>query len=1163
MSLFLATRFSRRLPALFLVLLAALLALMPGPAALAQGAPSVTGVEVTSDAGDDDTYALGETITVTVTFSEAVDVTGTPQLKIDMDPAEWGTKVVDYASGSGTASLTFDHEVVEPNYSTQGIALLENSLALNGGTVRSSTSGDNAALAHTGLEHDPEHKVNWQLSPGAPWVTEVEVTSDAGDDDTYLLGETITVTVTFSETVNVTGAPQLKIDMDPADWGTKVVDYESGSGTAALTFDHEVVEPNYSTQGIAVLENSLALNGGTIKSASSDTDATLTHTGLDHDPEHKVDWQRSQPNRAPVVDTEAENYALFTREMSVPRGTLVSKPFYQVFSDPDGDELAYSVSISEEYRPLLELLAVGLEYRTPENSHRSPEVFHRVWFHPDADDDWDAIDPALPDPVTVTATLTATDPDGLSVSRDTDFTIDWEPGPDCELAPPESVSMLGVARAGMAFWQAPSGDDACEPTGYMIGARSLDGGEWVVETAPPEARSYLLDGLTPGQIEYYVGANYPQGPSKRPRALPQSVIPEACDISLTVAADVDRGISGTWSNVAGMPTGCVFGETVEFQYKESTWDYFRNYGRFNNHRLQNPTQKSFISYGLKPGVAYDFKIVAVDAAGRKNESNVASATVVYDVSATADANSPTDLRVQPDNNSGVVVSWDAPASAGAGRTLTGYVVEWRSGTTSTTTVGADTTSHRITGLTDGSSYTVRVAARTTGTSPTTRDAWTVRSAPFTAWSEPTQVWFRPELPRILFRTVFVGIETNKAWTIGFCNVTIVGPPSQLACPPNATVQHAATGDITSDVTVTASITHGDEATSTGSSRGTPGAPGGFQAVGSGGAAPSDSDPMTHEGRIAVAWGVPSSGLTGTFKSYFVAHSLVGSTADATVTRMDTDDRFHTITGLADGTYKVVVFASTANVEDHDNDPMTPDEEVERSGFTSTEFEVTVNANNTAVPGQVTGGRVTPGPGSLIAEWEPPDGDASAVHAYQVRYRDGEQYYGDNNAGWTDGPVIYPHQTLRMCGFTGCENPRRYEITALTGGHGYDVAVRARNANGWGEWWFIGEAIIANGVTPVLQSAAVNGASLTLTFDQTIDTDSKPDADAFTVNVNGTDQTPTAVGISEKTVTLTLGTAVTRLSVVRVSYDRPALNPLQHDDAQTPSFTNQSVTNNTP
>ncbi|MCY3923592.1 MAG: fibronectin type III domain-containing protein, partial [Chloroflexi bacterium] len=106
--------------------------------------------------------------------------------------------------------------------------------------------------------------------------------------------------------VNVTGTPQLKIDMDPADWGTKVVDYASGSGSANLAFDHEVVEPNLSRQGIAVLANSLALNGGTIRSATHQADADLSHIGRDHDADHKVDWQ--QASSAPSCgDAPPEN----------------------------------------------------------------------------------------------------------------------------------------------------------------------------------------------------------------------------------------------------------------------------------------------------------------------------------------------------------------------------------------------------------------------------------------------------------------------------------------------------------------------------------------------------------------------------------------------------------------------------------------------------------------------------------------------------------------------------------------------------------------------------------------------------------------------------------------------------------------------------------------
>ena len=67
-----------------------------------------------------------------------------------------------------------------------------------------------------------------------------------------------------------------------------------------------MVEPNYSSQGIAVLANSLALNGGAIRSAVSQTDADLSHTGRGHDADHKVDWQQS-PSTPDCGDAPPEN----------------------------------------------------------------------------------------------------------------------------------------------------------------------------------------------------------------------------------------------------------------------------------------------------------------------------------------------------------------------------------------------------------------------------------------------------------------------------------------------------------------------------------------------------------------------------------------------------------------------------------------------------------------------------------------------------------------------------------------------------------------------------------------------------------------------------------------------------------------------------------------
>jgi len=261
-----------------------------GPVGLGTAsAPTVTAVAVTSDPGDDDTYGKDDVIRIALTFDEAVEVTGSPRLKIDMDPAEWGEKHAGYASGSGSTTLVFTHTVVEPNLSTQGIAVLANSLELNGGVIRSTASHADAELAHTGLGHDSGHKVDWEQAPA---VTAVAITSDPASGDTYGLGDVITISVTFDEAVNVTGAPRIAIDMDPAEWGRKLATYHRGSGSTTLVFTHTVVEPNYSTQGIAVLEDSLELNGGTIASTADSTAADLSHTGLAHDADHKVNWEQ-------------------------------------------------------------------------------------------------------------------------------------------------------------------------------------------------------------------------------------------------------------------------------------------------------------------------------------------------------------------------------------------------------------------------------------------------------------------------------------------------------------------------------------------------------------------------------------------------------------------------------------------------------------------------------------------------------------------------------------------------------------------------------------------------------------------------------------------------------------------------------------------------------
>ena len=137
----------------------------------------VEGVQVSSRPANGDTYWLDETIRIEVEFSEAVQVSGTPTIEIDMDPAYWGLKTAEYEGGSGTNTLTFAHVVVEPNYSTPGIAVVANSLR---GTITRPDSATTATLTHPGLNHDAAHKVNWQLPAPVAVPEPVAAALDAG-----------------------------------------------------------------------------------------------------------------------------------------------------------------------------------------------------------------------------------------------------------------------------------------------------------------------------------------------------------------------------------------------------------------------------------------------------------------------------------------------------------------------------------------------------------------------------------------------------------------------------------------------------------------------------------------------------------------------------------------------------------------------------------------------------------------------------------------------------------------------------------------------------------------------------------------------------------------------------------------------------------------------
>ena len=134
----------------------------------------------------------------------------------------------------------------------------------------------------------------------AAGITAVELTSDAnddgrpGNDSAYAIGDTVEVTVTFTEAVTVSGTPRLPLVFDRYG-GTAAAEYASGNNSMELVFEYEVAEGDSEIQGISIGANVLALDGGAIRAQSGSADAVLTHAAVGVDGSHRVDGVRPRP----------------------------------------------------------------------------------------------------------------------------------------------------------------------------------------------------------------------------------------------------------------------------------------------------------------------------------------------------------------------------------------------------------------------------------------------------------------------------------------------------------------------------------------------------------------------------------------------------------------------------------------------------------------------------------------------------------------------------------------------------------------------------------------------------------------------------------------------------------------------------------------------------
>ena len=157
-------------------------------------APTISSVAITSNPGTDNTYAAGDTITATLTFSEAVSVdtaNGTPRITLDIGGQP---RYAAYSGdGSSAAAQAFSYTALVSDTDTDGVSVLANSLALDGGTIEATDDSANAALTHSDMTF-ANHKVD----------TQAVLLSNLNQAD----ASPLTISATQSVVIDLEGSPQ-------------------------------------------------------------------------------------------------------------------------------------------------------------------------------------------------------------------------------------------------------------------------------------------------------------------------------------------------------------------------------------------------------------------------------------------------------------------------------------------------------------------------------------------------------------------------------------------------------------------------------------------------------------------------------------------------------------------------------------------------------------------------------------------------------------------------------------------------------------------------------------------------------------------------------------------------------------------------------------------
>ena len=199
----------------------------------------VSVTNITSSNADGE-YVTGDTLNISVTFSETLTVTGSPLLPLETGNTDANAT---YVSGSGTPTLTFTY-VIQANRGSPDLTVpTASSISLNSGTIVDSLGVAPYLYLQKYLSNTVGSlSYNKNISFNTVKVTNVTSTSANGN---YATGETINIQVQLSGSATYTCGGEISLRSQALSAQNATI--SSGSGTSTLNFSYTVQSADYAT----------------------------------------------------------------------------------------------------------------------------------------------------------------------------------------------------------------------------------------------------------------------------------------------------------------------------------------------------------------------------------------------------------------------------------------------------------------------------------------------------------------------------------------------------------------------------------------------------------------------------------------------------------------------------------------------------------------------------------------------------------------------------------------------------------------------------------------------------------------------------------------------------------------------------------------------------